>query len=130
MSRFDQYVGLTKDAENFLGWTKDNKDFFEFDHTLLNSDETLCGQCFPGKNIRVFINSNVNEYIDFVEKVQCHFWSSDPMYFTCLEGFLKKKIGQYDSIGEFFKWNNVPYGLFDNKYFRKEYNKEKGEIYL
>ena len=130
MSRSDQYIGLTKNAENFLYWARKNKNFFEFDHILLNSDETLCGHCFPGQNIRIFMNDDVNEYIDFVEKVQYDPWSSGPMYFTCLEGFLKKKMGQYDSIGEFFEWVNSPFGFFDDKYFRKEYDREKGEIYV
>ena len=52
------------------------------------------------------------------------------MYFTHLNGYMKKKSGQMLDMGLYFSWVESPMGSFDQLYFDMEYDRITGEIYI
>lgn len=131
MSRSDQYIGLNQKAWDFISELTKQFDYERDNFNIIDGNNTFCEpEGFTGYKIRVFYNDNVNEYGDFVETIQEEIWSSGPMYFSCLQYYLKKKYGQYIDMGSYCQWIKVPmFAIWDNVIY-KEFDYEKGEIYI
>ena len=130
MARFDQYIGLNKKAVDFIDFLKRNSNIEIREFILVQQSETLCGESLIGNCVTVFINDNVNEKYIFSEETQKVVWSSGPMYFTHLNGYMKKISGQMLDMGLCFSWIESPMGSFDQLYFDMEYDRITGEIYI
>lgn len=133
MSRSDQYIGLTKRAEDYLDFIRDNYTCDVEKFELVPPEGTLaCAYPIEGNLVRMYYNHNiisdVNEYFEFREEIQYEPWSSGPMYFTRLRGFLKKKNEQIINMGTYFDWTFIPNFAFED--VKKEFDYEKGEIYI
>lgn len=118
MSRLDQYVGLTKRAEDFLIGIKDLCNIEEI--ILRNSDQTLCGEEILG--VRYILKDGTESY---EEVIQLTPWSSGPMYFTSLVHTLYLPGGEIDAI-HCFEWWVDPFLRGTNQ----EYDKNTGGYYL
>lgn len=124
MTRTDQFIGLTEAAENYLEELKACCSHEEYRIQLLSEEETLTGIEIDGTHLRVYPldDLRVNEYYDYIEKIQKIVWSGGPMYFTTLEVILKKKSGQsFTLLDEIFSWVQAPN-------LDTEFDKKKGYL--
>ena len=81
MSRTDQYIGLNKNAYDFINNIKEKYDYWENFFKLVPSDNTLCSpDGIDGYYIKIYFDDLVNEYGEFFEEIQYEPWSSGPMY--------------------------------------------------
>lgn len=106
--RCDQYIGLTKEARE---WVKRN-----FDKNQISYYD-MAEQAFDPEPLQGYLIQD-DESI-YKEVVQCSPWSSGPMYFTCIGAFNKKN----ELIGYMFQWK-------ENPNMTDEYDMEKGEFYV
>lgn len=132
MTRFDQYIGLTKGAEEFLDYIQEKYNCEKLEFVLVPPEQTLCSVYgIEGQIVRMYYGDDdkVNEYFEFKEEIQHEPWSSGPMYFTHLRRFLKKRSGQTLDMGPSFSWVNVPLYAIE-KNIQNEFDQDKGEIYI
>ncbi len=100
MSRSDQYIGLTKDAQE---WLKTQK---VVSTKRIELSEAAFGGNIYGNQYKIEAPyPDINEYYIVTETIQCAPWSSGPMYFTHLKIDLKKVADQEPvDLGFYFSW--------------------------
>lgn len=135
MGRQDQWIGLTLNAAQYLVKLQESyNDMIQIsDIELVSSSQSLSNYSFFGKKyVYTPINQKPNDtnsqYI-IQEKIQRIFYSSGPMYFTCLQLLCIKKCGQLVELNSsMFEWIHVDNILIHHNY--QEYDQTLGHIFM
>lgn len=124
MARFDQYIGLTKDAINFIEKLKKEQNA-TIDKIILCPKDQSLGQHedIIGSEISVLTKSPNKKYV-YKEIIQMVPWSSGPMYFSCLRFFIHKECGQIIHVGDIFQW------VLNPEVKEDEYDFERGHFFI
>lgn len=112
MSRSDQYIGLTKDAEEFLDNLVKNKNAKREKIVLVPEEGTLCFGCdITGDSVtEMHDDDSANICTIYTECLQHVMWSSGPMYFTHIMAKIIKRYDPTNAVeyGPLFSWVNNP----------------------
>jgi len=116
MSRSCQYIGLTKEATEYL------KDFYA---TECKEETHFCDTII---SYRTYKPNNENSDIEKVEEVdQEEIWSSGPMIYFCLK--VTYKNGTHRKICKWKFGKLLTHEDIQNGALPIEYDRDKGEIY-
>lgn len=116
MSRETQYIGLTKDAQEYIEQRAIGKKPIVVTFGMFQED-------VHGYEWELPVPEGPNKRYWAKEVVQATSWSGGPMIFTCLQFFLEKGCGQVIGMGRAFEWVSNP-GL------DSEYDEVRGHFYV
>lgn len=106
MSRYTQYIGLNKYAEEYV---KNAISAEKYEMAKGIADEPVYGHIY-----HMPVPEGPNKSFTLTETVQANPWSSGPMFFTHLVGKLVKECGQELEMGPYFSWMVDP--SLENEY--------------
>ena len=117
MSRCTQYVGLNGYARAYVKGATRTEKITQITTGMFSEPVSGTRYFMP-----VPIGPNKEYWLD--EEVQMEPWSSGPMIFTCLRGWLIKECGQKIDMGRYFEW------MLDPSVNGQEYDVETGRFFI